>query len=232
MVTTTANTSTVIALFESRIAAEKAVSALVDAGFSRENASLVSRTETSPSGNIPDIGPQAELTGTADAGSGAAVGGLAGFVGGIVALAIPGIGPALAIGPLAAGLLGASAGAAAGGLFGALKHQGVPETDISHLTDAIKRGRVLLSMHVPQNLADEAADILDDNGALDVEETEETADSASVAGRQTPVRPLTQSDVAAARLKPGESLRDQQRERERRSSVYPGVTGMGTGFNS
>jgi hypothetical protein len=221
----TANTSTVIALFESRIAAEKAVNALLDAGIPRDMVSLVSRNEASPAGDVPDIGPQPELTGTTDAGTGAAVGGLAGFIGGIIALAIPGIGPALAVGPLAAGILGASAGAAAGGLFGALKHHGVPEADVSRLSEAIRRGRVMVSVHVPHDRVDRTADILDNNGALDIDETAERVDVTP--GTETPIRPLTPEAVEAARLKPGEGVRDKQRDRERRVNVYPGFTGMG-----
>ena len=226
---TTANTSILIALFESRIAAEKAVNALVDAGFSRDMVSVVSGNESSPTGDLPDIGPHPELTGTTDAGSGAALGGLAGFVGGIVALAIPGIGPALAVGPLAAGILGASAGAAAGGLFGALKHHGVPEADVSRVSEAIRRGRVMVSVHVLDDRAEQAASVLEANGALDVDEPVEHVD---VTGNETRVRPLSADAVDAVRLKPGEGLRDKQRDRERRVGVYPGFTGMGPASNT
>jgi hypothetical protein len=224
---TTATTSTVIALFESRIAAEKAVSALVDAGFARNSMSVIARNEASATGDLPDIGPIPEVSGgTTDAGSGAAVGGLAGFVGGIIALAIPGIGPLLAVGPLAAGLLGASAGAAAGGLYGAMKDHGVPEADVSRMTDAIKRGRVLVSVHAPHDRVDQVADILDNNGALDVDEPTERVDMPTASG-ETPIRPLSPEAIEAVRLKPGEGVMDKVRQRERRSSIYPGFTGMG-----
>ena len=227
---TTATTSTVIALFESRIAAEKAVNALTDAGISRDMISVVSRNETSPTGDLPDIGPKPELTGTADAGTGAAIGGLAGFIGGIVVLAIPGIGPALAVGPLAAGIFGASAGAAAGGLYGALKHHGVPEADVARMSEAIRRGRVLVSVHVAHERVDTVADIFDKSGALDVDEPTERIDVTP--GTETPIRPLTPDAAHAVKFTPEESVRQKQREREGRVNIYPGFTGMGPSSNT
>ena len=218
--------STVIALFESRIAAEKAVNALVDAGFTRSEMSVVSKDDRNPTGDMPDIGPHPEISGApTDTGTGAAVGGLAGFMTGLIALAIPGIGPLLAVGPLAAGILGATAGAAAGGLYGALKDRGVPEADVSRMTEAIRRGRVLLSLHVPHERVDEAADLLDHYGALDVDEPSERVDVPSQS--PTDFRPLTPGATDAVKLKPGEGVMDKVRSRERRAAVYPGFTGMG-----
>lgn len=221
---TTVNHSTVIALFESRIAAERAIRALTDAGFSRDDISVIARNDAA--GDFPDVGPHPEVSGgKTDAGTGAAVGGLAGFIGGIVALAIPGIGPALAVGPLAAGIFGASAGAAAGGVYGALKDRGVSENDASNMAAAIKRGRVLVSIQVPHDRVDRAADILDDEGATDVDETAERVDVSR--GTETPIRPLGPDATDGVKLKPGEGVMDKVRERQRRSRVFPGFTGMG-----
>jgi hypothetical protein len=146
-------------------------------------------------------------------------------VGGIIALAIPGIGPLLAVGPLAAGILGASAGAAAGGLVGVMKTHGVPEADVSRMTEAIRRGRVLLSVHVPHERVDQAADILQHSGALDVDEPTERVDVP--VGTETQIRPLSPDAAEAIKLKPGEGVMDKVRARERRVNVYPGFTGMG-----
>lgn len=223
---TTATTSTVIALFESRIAAERAVSELVQAGFARDSVSVITSNATSPSGDVPNIGPQEQIGTGTDAGSGAAIGGLAGFIGGIVALAIPGIGPILAVGPLAAAIMGAGIGAATGGLVGALKHHGVPEADASRLSEAIRRGRVMVTAHVPDTEVDRAADILDKFGALDVDETGETVRTTGTTGDQ--FKPLAPGAVEAARLKPGEGMVDRfVRGSGRRVTVYPGFTGMG-----
>lgn len=222
----TQTVSVVIALFESRTAAEKAANVLVDAGFSRDTMSVIARDETNPTGGIPEIGPIPTVSGgVMDAAAGAGAGGLAGFVGGVIMLAIPGIGPLLAAGPLAAGLFGASAGVVAGGLFGALKNHSVPDADVSRMTEAIRRGRVLLSVHVPNEQSDRVAELLDDNGALDVDEPVERPADARQTGSD--IQPLSDEAIASARLQPGEGLVDKMRERNRRSNIYPGFTGMG-----
>lgn len=225
---TTATTSTVIALFESRIAAERAVNSLVHAGFSRDSVSVITSNAASPTGDVPNIGPQEQIGTGTDAGSGAAVGGLAGFIGGIIALAIPGIGPILAVGPLAAGIMGAGIGAAAGGLVGALKQHGVPEADVSRLSDAIRRGRVMVTAHIPADRVDHAADILDKGGALDVDEAGEDVVTTSGTSTGDQFRPLSPEALEAAKLKPGEGLVDKHvHGRGKRVNVYPGFTGMG-----
>jgi len=66
---------------------------------------------------------------------------------------------------------------------------------------------------------------MDDNGALDTEETEGGA-TAGTAGSPS-FRPLTPEAVEAARLKPGESLAERERSRGRTSRVFPGITGAG-----
>lgn len=223
-----ATTSTILGLFESRIAAEKAVTGLVEARFSRDEISIVTHDPRKPGGDTPNIGPQETIGSGTDAGSGAALGGLAGFIGGIVALAIPGIGPILAAGPLAAGIMGAGIGAAAGGIAGALREYGVPEADATRFSDALRQGRALVSAHVPAERSDEASEILDSFGALDVDETHGHPSSQS---EPTEFPPLTTDALEAAKLKPGESLVEKY-NRGRRVSVYPGITGAGTTPNS
>jgi hypothetical protein len=215
---TTANTSTVIALFESRTAAEHAVEALVREGFLREDMSVIAGDHRTPDADVPNIGPQAGIGSGADAGQGAAVGGVAGFIGGIVALAIPGIGPLIA-----AAIMGAGIGAATGGLVGALKGQGVPDLQATQLTDAIRRGRVLVSVHALQDRVDRAAQVLDDHGALDVDEPTERVESH---GGTDQFRPLSPEAVEGVRLQPGEGLSERARG-GRRAQVFPGFTGMG-----
>lgn len=228
MANATTSTSTILALFESRIAAEKAVGGLVNAGFSRDEISIVTHDPRTPGGDTPNIGPQEQIGSGNDASAGAALGGLAGFIGGIVALAIPGIGPILAAGPLAAGIMGAGIGAAAGGIAGALREYGVPEADATRFSDALRRGRALVSAHVPADRSDEASEILDSFGALDVDET---YGHPSTQSEPTEFKPVTPEALEAAKLKPGEGLVDKH-VRRRRSSLYPGVTGMGATPNS
>jgi hypothetical protein len=224
----TATTSTIIGLFESRTRAENAVDALVRAGFTREQLSIIT-SDARTRADTPDLGPKEEIGTGADAGTGAAIGGIAGFIGGIVALAIPGIGPVIAAGPLAAGLMGAGLGAATGGVVGALKSHGIPEDDASRFSEAIRRGRVMVAAQVSESNADAVADILDSHGAIDVDQPEEQIPlGETTPGRVTPVRPLSPETVESVRQKTGDSLVERQRDRERRAYVYPGITGGGT----
>ena len=104
------------------------------------------------------------------AGTGAAIGGGLGLLAGLAALAIPGFGPVIAIGPIATALAGAGIGAAAGGLIGGLTEAGVPEHHAEYYAEGVRRGGVLVTVRTTDALADRAADILDDAGAMDVDE--------------------------------------------------------------
>src|ERR1700735_399815 len=84
---------------------------------------------------------------TAGAGTGAVVGGALGWLAGIGALAIPGVGPFIAAGPIMAALGGAAVGGAVGGLTGALIGMGIPELEAKRYEGKIKSGNVLISVH-------------------------------------------------------------------------------------
>ena len=230
--TPTTSSHTVVGLYQGRSDAEKAVQDLVSEGFARDTVSVVAPGKTAPSSSsaadTPNIGPVDELGTGTDAGTGAAIGGFAGFVAGIAALALPGIGPILAAGPLAAGIMGAGIGAAAGGIAGALKRHGLPDTEAARYSAAVGRGGCLVMVHTSAQQVDHAADVLERNGAVDVDEPGEHA--AATSGM--PARRLTPEAVEAAKLTEGTGVRDRQRERERRVNVFPGVTGGATEINS
>jgi hypothetical protein len=86
-------------------------------------------------------------------------GGAAGWLVGIGALAIPGIGPIVAAGALATTLGGAAVGAAAGGLIGALVGAGIPEEDARTYETHVKEGRILITAHA--QTAEQAQDTQD-----------------------------------------------------------------------
>src|SRR6202044_3463273 len=81
------------------------------------------------------------------AGAGGALGGTVGLLAGIGALAIPGVGPFIAAGPLLAALSGAAAGAAVGGLGGALVGLGIPEIEAKTYEGKIRGGNILIAVH-------------------------------------------------------------------------------------
>ena len=120
-------TRTVIGLYDRLEDAQNAVSELVSAGFPREDISVVAAdTEGKFKTYVGEPGEDVGEGGATGAGVGAAVGGLGGLLIGLGALAIPGIGPVVAAGPIASALIGAGVGAVTGGLLGALIDAGVP----------------------------------------------------------------------------------------------------------
>lgn len=152
---------TFVALFDSDSAAQSAVHDMVAHGFSRDQISLLSHQRDNMEAR--DANRDA-LEGSSMAVTGAEMGAMAGGVGGLLlglaALAIPGVGPALVAGPLAAGLLGAGLGAAAGGLMGALSDLGVPAEEAGYYAEGVRRGGTLVTVEADETLADRAASIL------------------------------------------------------------------------
>src|ERR1700752_4891459 len=99
------------------------------------------------------------------AGTGAVLGGALGWMVGIGSLAIPGLGPFIAAGPIMAALAGAAGGAAAGGLTGALIGMGIPEYEAKRYEGKVKDGNILLSVHTEDSMErDRAKKILEVGG--------------------------------------------------------------------
>jgi hypothetical protein len=115
--------------------------------------------------------PEGAATG---AGTGAVLGGAFGWIVGIGALAIPGLGPFIAAGPIMAALAGAGVGAAAGGVAGALVGMGIPEYEAKRYEGKVKDGNILLSVHTEDgNERARAKQIFIDRGAEDISYTGE-----------------------------------------------------------
>jgi hypothetical protein len=110
--------------------------------------------------------PEGTATG---AGTGAVVGGTLGWLAGIGALAIPGVGPLIAAGPIVAALTGVGVGGAIGGLTGALIGMGIPEYEAKRYEGRVKEGGILLSVHSDNSdWTGKAKDILKRTGANDI----------------------------------------------------------------
>src|SRR4029077_9908332 len=121
--------------------------------------------------------PEGATTGAA---SGAAIGGTLGLLAGIGALAIPGLGPFIAAGPIMGALAGAGSGGVVGGLVGALVGMGIPEYEAKRYEGMIRQGKVLLSVHCDNSeWVSRAKDILEQSGAQDISSAgEKSADYA------------------------------------------------------
>lgn len=121
---------------------------------------------------------------TTGAVSGAVIGGALGWLAGIGALAIPGLGPFLAVGPIMGLLAGVGAGGAVGGVAGALIGMGVPEYEAKRYEGRVKAGGILLSVHCDNSdWVKRAKNILNDTGAEDVAEAGEASADYAVSDR-------------------------------------------------
>lgn len=182
---------TVVGLFRDSREAEAVVNDLSKSGFSKEDVSLVAKGS---GGQISENSESKDAEVSTSAGTGAALGGAAGLVLGLAALAIPGIGPIVAAGPLAAALAGAGVGAAAGGMLGALSEMGVPESEAGHYAEGVKRGGTLVIVRADSEGAESALAILNRHGAIDVDEHAESWKKAGWSGFNPHSEPRTYGD--------------------------------------
>lgn len=163
---------TVIGLFDYEDDAHNAVRDLLKAGFTHEDVSLVANHSESRYGvaTTSTVEEPAATDATAEgAGAGAVIGGLAGLALGLGTVAIPGFGPVLAAGWIGTTLAGAGMGAVAGGLIGALVSAGVPEEHAQTYAEGVSRGGLIVLVRTEDFRAEQAAAILEDNSAVDVD---------------------------------------------------------------
>ena len=162
---------TLVALFDTNAEAQRAVQALIDAGLARDEISLIShKSDSQEAGDAGNESAVPSSWAVAGAEVGAAVGGFGGLLLGLSALAIPGIGPIVVAGPLAAALMGAGLGAAAGGLFGALTDLGIPAEEAGYYAEGVRRGSALVMVTVEDSLVDRLILILNHHNPIDLHE--------------------------------------------------------------
>jgi uncharacterized protein (TIGR02271 family) len=153
-------TRTAVGYFHDRAAADAAYDDLMKNGFSRDEISIMGRGREGGAGLADDH--DGDHVG---AGEGAAVGGITGLLLGAAAMLIPGIGPIVAVGPLAAGLAGAVTGgvtgAVVGGVVGALEDAGVDHDTASYYDERFKKGGYLLTVRANDMEYDKARMILE-----------------------------------------------------------------------
>jgi len=159
--------------------AESIVNDLKAAGFSNNDISVLlpdkSSTKDFAHEKHTKAPEGASIGGTVGLGAGAVLGWLAG----IGSLAIPGVGPFIAAGPIMAALSGAAVGAATGGLTGALIGVGIPEYEAKRYEGKIKGGSALISVHTESGKArDQAKEIFEQAHAEDISSTAEASVNA------------------------------------------------------
>ena len=164
----------VFGIYPNRTNVDNAVDALKAAGFRNTDISVLFPEKTGTKDFAHEQHTKAPEGAVAGAGTGGVLGGALGWLVGIGALAIPGLGPFIAAGPILAALSGAAAGAALGGVTGALVGMGIPEYEAKRYEGKIKEGNVLISVHAEDSTERERAKtIFEQAGAEDISYTEE-----------------------------------------------------------
>lgn len=158
--------------------AENAVDQLLAMGFSNSDISVLLPDDESARNFAHEKSTKAPEGATAGAATGGVIGGALGLLAGFGAIAIPGIGPLIAAGPIVAALAGLGAGGTVGGIVGALAGMGIPEYEAKRFEGAVRNGGTLLSVHcdTSQEIS-RAKQTLRDTGARDISATGEESGS-------------------------------------------------------
>jgi len=164
----------VFGIYRDRLGVENAVDTLRQEEFRNTDISVLFPENAGTKDFAHEKNTKAPEGATAGATSGAVIGGGLGWLAGIGALAIPGLGPLIAAGPIVALLAGAGAGGTLGGLTGALIGLGIPEYEAKRYEGRVKQGGILLSVHCDDSKwTKRAKEILEHTGADDISSTGE-----------------------------------------------------------
>jgi hypothetical protein len=156
-------------IYPDEVSLRNGVETLQRAGFRTEDISVLFPHNEGTKDFAHEKGTKAPEGAATGAGSGAVVGGVLGWLVGVGSIAIPGVGPFLAAGPIMAALAGAGVGGAVGGLTGAIIGAGIPEYEAKRYEGLVRNGGVLISVHCDNSeWTSKAKDILERTGADDV----------------------------------------------------------------
>jgi len=208
--------NTIVGLFDDIGEARAAVQDLINRGIPRENIGL---TAADAKGEYAgqaggDAHPAMGGAAATGAGVGAVLGGLGGLLLGLGALAIPGIGPIIAAGPIVAALGGAAAGAAVGGMIGALTKMGVPEEEAHLYAEGVRRGGTLVTVAADDTNTETVVAVLNSHGAVDIERRAAEWRQRGWTGFRHDAQPLSHDEMA--------------RERQTAASAVPGLPSTAT----
>lgn len=169
---------TVVGTYDNIQTAYAVANDLISAGYSRNDISVIAndvKNEYAPHMSAADVNTvDVNSVDTTDdvakgAGIGAAIGGLGGLLVGLGALAIPGVGPVIAAGPLLAALTGAGVGAVTGGIVGALVDLGIPDEEAHIYSEGLRRGHVLVIAQAPDSSATAVTQLMERPGLVDIQ---------------------------------------------------------------
>src|ERR1035438_5171034 len=167
----------VFGIFSTRIAVDNAMDSLVRAGFPTSDISVLLPESL---GGTRNMGTEKETKApegpAAGVSAGGVIGGTLGLLAGVGLLAIPGLGPFIAAGPIMAGLAGLGVGGAVGGVTGALIGMGIPEFEAKRYEGRLQKGGILLSVHCDTSEEiKRAKEVLKATGAEDVSSAGESS---------------------------------------------------------
>ncbi|MBV9406821.1 MAG: DUF3341 domain-containing protein [Acidobacteriaceae bacterium] len=166
----------VFGIYRTRDMAETAVDRLLESGFRNEDISVLLQDNVGTKDFAHEKQTKAPEGTTTGAVAGGAIGGTLGLLAGIGALAIPGLGPFIAAGPIMATLAGIGSGGVVGGVIGALVGMGIPEYEAKRYEGRIKEGGILLSVHCDKSdWVKKAKDLLKQTGAEDISSSGEAS---------------------------------------------------------
>jgi hypothetical protein len=177
----------VLGLYGTRRQVESAVDALKSQGFRNTDISVLFSENVGTKDFAHEKGTKAPEGVATGATSGAVVGGTLGWLAGIGALAIPGVGPLIAAGPIIGALTGVGVGGTVGGIAGGLIGLGIPEYEAKRYEGRIKSGNILLSVHADDSAwVNKAERILKDTGADNISSTSEAKGDYANADKPMP----------------------------------------------
>src|ERR1700684_3983023 len=180
----TGKKTAVFGIYSSASYAERAVDTLVQAGFGSADISVLLPDQRGTRDFAHEKDTKAPEGATAGVTAGGVIGGTLGVLAGIGALAIPGLGPFIAAGPIMGGLAGLGVGGAVGGLVGALVGMGIPEYEAKRYEGRVRDGGNLLSVHCDTSeQISRAKDLLKGTGAKDIASTSEAAGDKATGSR-------------------------------------------------
>lgn len=171
----------VFGIYPTSAQAEYAVDTIIAGGFSSSDISVLLEDSASTQEFAHEKDTKAPEGAAAGVTTGGVIGGALGVLAGIGALAVPGVGPLIAAGPIMAGLAGLGVGGAVGGIVGALVGMGIPEYVAKRYESRVKNGGTLMSIHCDtSDQVSRAKDLLKSTGATDVASTgESSSDNAT-----------------------------------------------------
>jgi hypothetical protein len=179
-----AKKTSVFGIYGSREAVERAIDTFLKSGFTTSDVSVLLPENLGGKPLATHKDTKAPEGATAGGGAGAVIGGTLGLLAGIGALAIPGVGPFIAAGPIMATLAGLGVGGAVGGFVGALVGMGIPEYEAKRYEARIQKGGILLSVHCDTSeQVKRGKEILKNTGAEDISSTGESSSDVSKSAR-------------------------------------------------